>query len=109
MQENAVFLCLTGVTNLYIIYYCRAASMTELCIVQGILSPADAVLAADAGVDGIIVSNQGGRQLDFAPATMDVLPLIVQALQGRTIPILVDGGVRRGTDIVKAGIPLETL
>jgi len=52
------------------------------------------------GVDGIIVSNHGGRQLDFAPAAVDVLPYIVAAVGGK-VPVLVDGGIRRGTDVIK--------
>lgn len=70
-------------------------------LLKGILGPGDAKLAVQHGVDGIIVSNHGGRQLDAAPATMQVLPAIVQAVDGR-IPVLVDGGFRRGSDIVKA-------
>ena len=53
------------------------------------------------GVDGIIVSNHGGRQLDGAPASIDALPAVVAAVAGR-IPVLVDGGIRRGADVVKA-------
>jgi 4-hydroxymandelate oxidase len=70
-------------------------------VVKGILTAEDAVLARDAGVDAIVVSNHGGRQLDSSPATITVLPEIVDALGGR-IPVLMDGGVRRGTDVVKA-------
>jgi 4-hydroxymandelate oxidase len=68
---------------------------------KGILHPADAELAISAGVDGIIVSNHGGRNLDTAPATLDVLPEIAARVDGR-VPLLIDGGIRRGTDIVKA-------
>ena len=53
------------------------------------------------GVDGLVVSNHGGRQLDTTPATIDQLPRIAEVVAGR-IPLLVDGGVRRGTDVVKA-------
>lgn len=67
---------------------------------QGVLNPADAHLAVQYGVDGIVVSNHGGRQLDFAPAAVDMLPAIRDAV-GRQVPILVDGGVRLGTDIIK--------
>lgn len=70
-------------------------------LVKGILNPRDAELAVRHGVDGIIVSNHGGRQLDAAPATMQVLPAIVRAVDDR-IPVLVDSGFRRGSDIVKA-------
>ena len=50
----------------------------------------------ELGADGIIVSNHGGRQLDFSPAALDVLPAVARAVAGR-VPLLVDGGVRRGT------------
>lgn len=70
-------------------------------IVKGILGPADAVRAAAMGCDAVVVSNHGGRQLDGAVATFDALPGVVQALNGR-IPVLLDGGVRRGSDIFKA-------
>lgn len=70
-------------------------------IVKGILGPVDAVRAAAMGCDAVVVSNHGGRQLDGAVATFDALPGVVQALNGR-IPVLLDGGVRRGSDIFKA-------
>jgi len=70
-------------------------------IVKGILTGEDAGIAVQAGVDGIAVSNHGGRQLDSSPASLDALPEIVEAVAGR-IPVLVDGGVRRGTDVMKA-------
>lgn len=70
-------------------------------MLKGILSPEDAELAVHHGVAVVYVSNHGGRQLDHAPATMDVLPEIVQAVQGRA-EVLVDGGFMRGTDVVKA-------
>jgi 4-hydroxymandelate oxidase len=70
-------------------------------LVKGILTAADAALAVEHGVDGIVVSNHGGRQLDPSPASLDVLPEVVEAVAGR-IPVLMDGGVRRGTDVVKA-------
>jgi 4-hydroxymandelate oxidase len=77
-------------------------SVTRLPILlKGVLHPADARLAVDAGVDGLIVSNHGGRQLDTAPASLDRLPLIADAIDGR-LPLLLDGGVRRGTDVAKA-------
>jgi hypothetical protein len=57
-------------------------------------------VGVDAGADGIIVSNHGGRQLDYAPASLDALPGIVAAV-GKRVPVLMDGGVRRGTDIIK--------
>ena len=80
-------------------------SITELpVLVKGIIRPDDALRAAEAGADGVVVSNHGGRQLDTSPATLDVLPEIVDALaaHGHRIEVLMDGGVRRGTDILKA-------
>jgi len=77
-------------------------SITSMPIlVKGILRGDDALLALDHGADGIIVSNHGGRQLDTAPATIMVLQEIVDAVAGRA-DILLDGGIRRGTDIIKA-------
>jgi len=70
-------------------------------VLKGVLAPADAVRAADEGLAGVIVSNHGGRVLDTVPATLDALPAIAQAVQGR-LPLLLDGGVRRGTDVFKA-------
>jgi L-lactate dehydrogenase (cytochrome)/(S)-mandelate dehydrogenase len=70
-------------------------------ILKGVLHPQEARTAVDRGVDALIVSNHGGRQLDGAPATIDALPGIVEAVGGR-IPILIDGGIRRGSDVVKA-------
>lgn len=70
-------------------------------IVKGLMRPDDAVRAADAGADAVIVSNHGGRQLDQAPATLDVLPSIVDAV-GSRVEVYVDGGVRRGSDVLKA-------
>ncbi|MEA2873550.1 MAG: 4-hydroxymandelate oxidase, partial [Hyphomicrobiales bacterium] len=70
-------------------------------LAKGILAWEDAAMAADAGLDGIIVSNHGARSEDSGRATIDALPEIVEAVRGR-MPILVDSGFRRGTDIVKA-------
>lgn len=70
-------------------------------LLKGIVRPDDTLLAIDAGAAGVIVSNHGGRQLDAAPATLDVLPRVVEAAAGR-VPVLVDGGVRWGTDVLKA-------
>src|SRR5256714_3305457 len=69
-------------------------------VIKGILDPADAVTAREAGADGIIVSNHGGRQLDGAVAALRVLPGIGRAFSG--MPGMVRGGVRRGTDVLKA-------
>ncbi|MDR7316158.1 alpha-hydroxy-acid oxidizing protein [Brevibacillus nitrificans] len=70
-------------------------------LVKGILHPDDAKLAVERGVDGIIVSNHGGRQLDGAISTLDALPAIAEVVDGR-IPVLLDSGVRTGADVVKA-------
>ncbi|MDZ4129435.1 MAG: alpha-hydroxy-acid oxidizing protein, partial [Hydrogenophaga sp.] len=67
----------------------------------GITHPADAVEAVRCGAAGVIVSNHGGRTLDTVPATARLLPQVVQAVQGN-VPVLVDGGIRRGTDVLKA-------
>jgi 4-hydroxymandelate oxidase len=80
----------------------RARDTTTMKIViKGILSPDDAVLCVQNGVDGLIVSNHGGRAEDSGTSTISVLPEIVDAIGGR-IPVFVDSGFRRGTDIVKA-------
>lgn len=70
-------------------------------VVKGLLAPDDATRALDVGARGIVVSNHGGRTLDTAIATLDALPAIAAAVAGRA-PVLLDGGVRRGTDVLKA-------
>ena len=70
-------------------------------IVKGILSPAQAQQAVDLGADALIVSNHGGRVLDGVVSPIEVLPAIAQAVQGQ-VPLLLDSGVRHGTDVVKA-------
>ncbi len=70
-------------------------------MIKGILHPDDAEKALGLGIDGFIVSNHGGRQLDGAIASLDALPPIVERVAGRA-PVLMDGGIRRGTDVVKA-------
>ncbi|MGC9538981.1 alpha-hydroxy acid oxidase [Streptomyces sp. UG1] len=70
-------------------------------LLKGVLHPEDARIAVRHGVDGLLLSNHGGRQLDTVPATLELLPEIVAAVEGR-IPVVLDGGVRRGTDAVKA-------
>jgi L-lactate dehydrogenase (cytochrome) len=70
-------------------------------VLKGVQSVEDARIAADHGVEAIAISNHGGRQLDSAPATLDILPAIRDAV-GEAIELLCDGGVRRGSDIVKA-------
>lgn len=77
-------------------------SLTPLpLLIKGVLRADDAVRAAESGAAGVIVSNHGGRQLDTAPATITVLAEVAEALEGRA-EVLMDGGVRRGTDVVKA-------
>ncbi len=70
-------------------------------LIKGVLNPADAQRAVQEGISGIIVSNHGGRNLDTVPATIDALPRIADQVAGR-FPILIDSGIRRGTDILKA-------
>ena len=81
----------------------RLRDTTRMKIVlKGILAHEDARLAADSGVvDGIIVSNHGGRGEDSGRSTIDALPEIIEAVNGR-VPVLIDSGFRRGTDVVKA-------
>ncbi|XP_057505229.1 peroxisomal (S)-2-hydroxyacid oxidase GLO4-like [Actinidia eriantha] len=77
-------------------------SVTSLPIlIKGVLTPEDAIKAVEAGIAGIVVSNHGARQLDYSPATITVLEQVVHAVGGK-IPVLFDGGVRRGTDVFKA-------
>lgn len=70
-------------------------------IVKGLLTAEDAELAVQAGADAIVVSNHGGRQLDRSPAGLDALPEVAAQVAGR-VPVLMDGGVRRGTDVLTA-------
>ena len=77
-------------------------SITSLpVLLKGMMDPQDAARAVESGVAGLIVSNHGGRTLDTLPATIDVLPQIAAAVGGRA-PLLLDGGIRRGSDVVKA-------
>jgi 4-hydroxymandelate oxidase len=77
-------------------------SITKLpVLIKSLVHPEDAHRTLDYGVAGIIVSNHGGRQLDTAPATIEVLPEIVDAVDGRT-EVIIDGGILRGTDVLKA-------
>ena len=70
-------------------------------LIKGIQTVADAKLAVEHGVEGIILSNHGGRQLDTAPAPFDLVPAVAEAVAGR-IEVICDGGIRRGSDIVTA-------
>jgi 4-hydroxymandelate oxidase len=77
-------------------------SITRLpVLLKGVLHPEDALLAIEHGASGLIVSNHGGRTLDTAVSTAAAMPAVVRAVQGRA-PVLVDGGIRRGTDVLKA-------
>jgi 4-hydroxymandelate oxidase len=70
-------------------------------VLKGILRAGDAAEAVKHGVDAIVVSNHGGRALDSVPATIEALPRVAESVAGK-IPVLMDGGIRRGTDILKA-------
>ena len=70
-------------------------------LIKGILTREDAAECVRRGVDGIIVSNHGGRSMDYGPSTLEVLPEIVDAVGGR-VPVIVDSGFRRGADVFKA-------
>ncbi|MEO5616733.1 MAG: alpha-hydroxy acid oxidase [Candidatus Eisenbacteria bacterium] len=70
-------------------------------LMKGVLAAEDARLAVEHGMAGVIVSNHGGRNLDTLPATIEALPAVARAVGGR-VPLLLDGGIRRGTDVVKA-------
>ena len=92
----------TGATNLTWTFIKRLRDTVKTKLVlKGLMTAADATLAVDNGLDAIIVSNHGGRDDDFGRSTIDALPEIIEAVDGR-IPVLVDSGFRRGTDIVKA-------
>ena len=80
----------------------RLRAHTKLpVLLKGVLHPEDARIAVERGADGLLLSNHGGRQLDTVPATIELLPEVLTAV-GRKVPVLLDGGVRRGTDVVKA-------
>ncbi|TWV38561.1 alpha-hydroxy-acid oxidizing protein [Streptomyces misionensis] len=80
----------------------RLRDLTDLPLVlKGVLHPADARTAVEQGVDALLVSNHGGRQLDAAPASVEALPAVAEAVAGR-VPLLMDGGVRRGSDVALA-------
>lgn len=80
-------------------YLCEQTKLPVF--IKGLMHPDDARLALDHGADGIVVSNHGGRQLDGAIGTLEALPDIVKAVNGK-IPVLMDSGIRRGSDIIKA-------
>jgi len=89
----------SGLTWDYLDWMASGSSLPR--VVKGILTPEDAVAAADHGADAIVVSNHGGRALDGAMPTLIALPDVVDAIGGR-LPVLMDGGVRRGGDVLKA-------
>jgi 4-hydroxymandelate oxidase len=92
----------TGATSLTWTFIKRLRDTVKTKLVlKGLMTAADAILAVDSGLDAIIVSNHGGRDDDFGRSTIDALPEIIEAVDGR-LPVLVDSGFRRGTDIVKA-------
>jgi 4-hydroxymandelate oxidase len=93
----------TGATNLTwaFVKRLRDAFPAQKILIKGILAYEDARLAVEAGLDGIVVSNHGGRAEDNGRSTIDALPEILEVVAGR-VPVLVDSGFRRGTDIVKA-------
>ncbi len=81
---------------------CLAPVLAGLPIVlKGILHPEDAALAVEHGADGVVVSTHGGRQLDGVPASIEALPAVVEAVAGG-VEVYLDGGIRRGTDVLKA-------
>ena len=83
-------------------HFAQLRDMTDLpIVVKGVLHPDDAEIALDQGANGIMLSNHGGRQLDGVPATIDLLPGMAAAIRGR-VPLVLDGGIRRGADVVKA-------
>jgi 4-hydroxymandelate oxidase len=77
------------------------ANLPVKLLLKGVLHPEDAELTIKTGCDGVIVSNHGGRSLDTVPASIDALPAVATQIEGR-IPVLLDGGVRRGIDVFKA-------
>lgn len=101
----------TGVAELVSSLFDPSASWEEVArlreawhgplVVKGVMHPQDAQRAIEIGVDRLVVSNHGGRQLEDAPATIDVLPSVVATVNGR-VPVFLDGGVRRGVDVLKA-------
>jgi 4-hydroxymandelate oxidase len=70
-------------------------------LIKGVVTPEDAKLCVECGLDGVVVSNHGGRSLDYGPSTLEVLPEIVDIVKGR-IPVIIDSGFRRGSDVFKA-------
>jgi hypothetical protein len=94
--ERTVFICLVQSSLLHEVF-----PNTQSSHYNTVLTPDDVQLAIEHGVDGVIISNHGGRQLDGAPATLDALRACAPVAKGR-IQIVMDGGIRRGSDIFKA-------
>ena len=100
----------TGTVQIYNPYFDAALSWKDVewlrsfakipLLLKGVMNPEDAERAVEAGVAGLIVSNHGGRNLDTLPATIDALPRVTERVGGR-VPVLLDGGIRRGTDVLK--------
>ena len=84
------------------------SNTTMKIVVKGVMTTEDAAAAVQFGVDGIWVSNHGARQLDTTPATIEVLPEIIHAVQGR-VEVYVDGGILRGTDVLKVRERVNTI
>ncbi|CAM5360139.1 (S)-mandelate dehydrogenase OS=Afipia felis OX=1035 GN=mdlB PE=3 SV=1 [Afipia felis] len=99
--ESAIFRGLLDAAATWRDVAALVASTRLPVLLKGIVGPEDALAALDCGVAGLIVSNHGGRTLDTLPASIDVLPRIADAVGGR-VPLLLDGGIRRGTDVLKA-------
>ena len=101
MAESAVFRgMLDAAPTWRDLEWLRAGTRLPI-LLKGVTDPEDALRAAGEGMAGIVLSNHGGRALDTLPATIDLLPPMAERLGGQ-LPILLDGGIRRGTDIVKA-------
>ena len=102
MYEGIDVTGITASTAMTWDFFKRLRDTTKMKIViKGILAWEDAVIAVDNGIDAIIVSNHGARSEDSGHSTIDALPEIVEAVNGR-IPVIVDSGFRRGSDVVKA-------
>ncbi|THY73477.1 FMN-dependent dehydrogenase [Aureobasidium pullulans] len=100
VKESGPTMHSSSLTWEHTIPWLRKATSMKI-ILKGIMTAEDAKLAVQHGADAIVVSNHGGRQLDLVPATIEVLPAIAEAVSGR-IPVIFDGGVRRGSDVFKA-------
>ncbi|MCB5163106.1 alpha-hydroxy acid oxidase [Marinomonas algarum] len=100
-QGDSVFACWMGQAPDWNTLSWLRKQTTLPLLLKGVMHPDDAVRAVALGVDGLVVSNHGGRVLDSQPATIEVLPRIRQAV-GPNLPILLDSGIRRGSDIFKA-------